>query len=1770
LANYFVLDKKKVTRGVLSNTIPDGCPYYKDYYEEDVVTGWLTHQFEVPADRPEANFIELEGYIIFPDFQGRQRMVKIVDIDDQADDGTRKWAYAEGAHTELGDKRVRPFTMENATPEQGLGQVLIGTGWEVGTIESGETAPLEMKDYPTTLEGIQTIRETFGLYPVFRVEYSELTGRIHKVVDLVQQRGKRRGKLFDFHKDMLEITRKQHSRELYTGVIPLGKSDDNDQRLTVSSVSWATANGDPADKPPGDDVIVDPVATQEWRNDGDPKIGKYENSNQTDPELLAIEGWEWLQEHNKPSYQYAGKAVDVKRLTGAEHEEFDAGDVVAVRNLDFNPPMLVEAEILKTKRSHSDPTADEFEFGNYKDIYKAEKDKLDALEALINRKSGTWEAKGPTWYEGPDAPDPTEYTTWLKTGVVPNVWMKWDGSTWNRATATQPGDVGTIGESDINERDTQTEANAENFTRDWAPKVYSQDTPPSAPIPAGSHWLNTIEKRWYKWNGTSWELKTLVDFSEFEGQIKNAQIGIGAVAENQLAELAVTMDKLADDSVANSKILDRALSNAKIQLDAIDNSLMAIDSINTEQIVNDTITNALMAPNAVGTLEIVDRALSTAKIQLDAIDNTLMAVDSVNTSEIVNRALTGGKIALDAVTNNLVADGAIQGENVVDRAMSGLKIALDAITNDLVAVGAIGSTELGSGSVISGKLGTSAVGSGNISSGAVISGKLGSGAVGTSNVVDRAMSGLKIALDAIDNTLMADGSIQSEQLVNGSVVSGKIGSGAVGTSEIVDRALSNAKIQLDAIDQTLMANGSVGTSQIIADSITNGELANLSVNVEQVVGRAITGAKIALTTVDNENVITRTLTADRIVSLALTANEIAGSTITGSKISGSTITGSNIAGTTITGSKIVGNTITATQIASRTITASQLVANTITANEIMANTITASQIFAGTLTANEIAGTTITANRLVAGTLTSNEIASRSIVAGDIVADSLTAGEIATNAVTATEIASSTITASQISSRTITAGLIAVGAITANEIASRTIVAGDIVSGTLTANEIAGTTITGDRIVANTLTATQINANAITASELATNSVSATHIVSRTITADKIVANAISANEIMAGTITGNEIKTSTLTADHISVGSGVTEDGNIASGKTITLSSGSTSTILTDGTKTVGASYQSFGAGNSTGSNSESGGDYIQIDLGKVYRIAESRAFFYSGDSRFYWYKIKYSKDGVNWLYAVGNSNNDGWVTSSKANAGAKSYNPTVDRFNIPITARYVRLYANGNSTNSGNHLYEWELYTTNQTVIHGSDIWTGSVTASEIAGRTITADRLVSNTITANEIATNSITSTEINARTIVAGNLVASTLTSYEIASNTIRANEIASYTITSNQIASESIYATRIVARTLTSTRIASGTITANELSARSITADKLVAGTITANEISANSITTNHIASAGLTADVIKGGTISGVTISGVNILGDNTVIKNAIEVEGSSSTGTINMYPGWAGYYKGGTRSARFGIGSITTGVGEDQTVRLYPWYEKRSTDQGNFVTYGGFDVFNWRTSNYSLQARDGYTFVNRLKGIDNAGAFDIGNYSAGIEVDSGASRYKHDSSNYLYIKDNVTYFIHNAQWETFFQYHEEDYGHVSLRMGNGRIKGLNSGSGTVQIRTWDDADYGLLVASNVSASSMKEYKNNIEELAVDAMAKIKGTKAYKYNRKWDKKGSKKHVGLVYEEAPEEIQDGEGGVSLYGMASMLWKANQQMITIIEDLTKRIEKMEGKK
>ena len=162
---------------------------------------------------------------------------------------------------------------------------------------------------------------------------------------------------------------------------------------------------------------------------------------------------------------------------------------------------------------------------------------------------------------------------------------------------------------------------------------------------------------------------------------------------------------------------------------------------------------------------------------------------------------------------------------------------------------------------------------------------------------------------------------------------------------------------------------------------------------------------------------------------------------------------------------------------------------------------------------------------------------------------------------------------------------------------------------------------------------------------------------------------------------------------------------------------------ILFDGAYAVGSGYVTFGEANVERLEDA----YLQVDLKDIRKISQAVLWFYAEDGSMYEYKIKYSNDGVIWKYLVGNPSV--WIKSAEPKANnegtyVNTATPTQVYMGSLFECRYLRIYGNGNTVNTGNHLYEIEIASQSfNTVIDGSGILTNSITADKIQVNNLSA---------------------------------------------------------------------------------------------------------------------------------------------------------------------------------------------------------------------------------------------------------------------------------------------------------------------------------------------------------------------------------------------------------------------------------------------------------------
>lgn len=102
------------------------------------------------------------------------------------------------------------------------------------------------------------------------------------------------------------------------------------------------------------------------------------------------------------------------------------------------------------------------------------------------------------------------------------------------------------------------------------------------------------------------------------------------------------------------------------------------------------------------------------------------------------------------------------------------------------------------------------------------------------------------------------------------------------------------------------------------------------------------------------------------------------------------------------------------------------------------------------------------------------------------------------------------------------------------------------------------------------------------------------------------------------------------------------------------------------------------------------------------------------------------------------------------------------------------------------------------------------------------------------------------------------------------------------------------------------------------------------------------------------------------------------------------------------------------------------------------------------------------------------------------------------------------------------------------------------------------------DAKFGNLYSNGIQVTSDRAKKADIVPLESPVLDKISGASVYRYKLK--DQDDKEHIGIMYDEAPDEIRrvdnSGNKTVDLYGMVSLLWQAVQELNDKMETLQRR--------
>ena len=355
---FFLLDKQQNIIGRLS----------EEYILEATFTEEINTAGELLITLPAKK--RLSGNVIHvlitnPSKDHSYLMFKI--IKETVKDEEVEYTAVESAYDELTSYGYIQDKRPTANAQTIVETILKDTRWHVGEIPDTSEAFISFY-YLSVLDCLKKIVQTFDFEIGFDVLINDDENQItDRRVNFYIKQGEQTGKRFEYGSNLLSIKQEQDTQNIYTALVGRGKGvqvsggdDDNTpdgygRRITFADVEWNKANGDPLDKPKGQEWLEDPDATKQLGfSDGHMRIGLEVFEDVDDPKTLLQKTYEALKTAERPQVQFSASVIN----TGELH----LGDRVGITRNDIG--IAYETRVFKVQHNLLDETQNKIDLGD--------------------------------------------------------------------------------------------------------------------------------------------------------------------------------------------------------------------------------------------------------------------------------------------------------------------------------------------------------------------------------------------------------------------------------------------------------------------------------------------------------------------------------------------------------------------------------------------------------------------------------------------------------------------------------------------------------------------------------------------------------------------------------------------------------------------------------------------------------------------------------------------------------------------------------------------------------------------------------------------------------------------------------------------------------------------------------------------------------------------------------------------------------------------------------------------------------------------------------------------------------------------------------------------------------------------------------------------------------------------------------------------------------------------------------------------------------------
>ncbi|PRS09053.1 hypothetical protein C6X95_18670 [Bacillus pumilus] len=400
MAEIFILSPEDELLAVLSSDGQDSCNFWDAKYKEELNLG-SSFSFIADASHPDAKYLFEENQVVFRDKDGELRAFVIKELDD-TDDGAElnTLVTCEAAMMELAETIIKEKRPKDKTAQYVLDQVFERTRWTVEvTVELGLNSTSFYK--MNVLECLSDVLNKWGgeFKDVVEFDGNTITKRTIKVLS---RRGKDSGKRFEIDKDTESIRRTVISypkTALYGYGASLQNTDDDGEEtggysrfIDFSEVEWKKSNGDPVDKPKGQEWVGDPALLQKY---GRLKNGAlihrediFTDENIEEPEELLKATYNHLMTvASKTEINYELSVKLLEGIEGYEHEQVELGDRTIAIDRNFANPVEITQRVISMEYDITDPiNTCVVELGQFLSVYDDDINrKIKDLEESISK-----------------------------------------------------------------------------------------------------------------------------------------------------------------------------------------------------------------------------------------------------------------------------------------------------------------------------------------------------------------------------------------------------------------------------------------------------------------------------------------------------------------------------------------------------------------------------------------------------------------------------------------------------------------------------------------------------------------------------------------------------------------------------------------------------------------------------------------------------------------------------------------------------------------------------------------------------------------------------------------------------------------------------------------------------------------------------------------------------------------------------------------------------------------------------------------------------------------------------------------------------------------------------------------------------------------------------------------------------------------------------------------------------------------------------------------